>query len=454
MAGMAALYWAILVSRLPVFNMISGYFWHFMQFVDKPPGSLWLIVPLTLIAAAGLWLIHKFINRKAVVLCALILLGYLLHLGIGFLDGQGIDGFRARLLTFGHAEFVKLACTEPSLEAITTDYESFLDINPNIRYAPTKPPGQLLFYVLSQKVTEVISPSESYQKRVLKLSLFVSLVWPLLAFMVVWPLYYVARRIYDHETAVMSGILFLFIPSVMLVILHLDQVLYPILFVMTILFAVKAGRESNHALAVINGIFIYLSLYVSFSLIVAWPVTLALLAMYSQTKFRWRGMALSVIGTLVMHGLFYLLFRYDAIERYTDAMMYHQAWKLWQPGISESMKYGLLNLTEYFCWMGLPLATLFVVSLAKPARNLAARRFNEIQWFSIIAVMALAGMAFLGQTKGEVARLWIFMTPLVCMVAAAEIKRRFPLRYDKMILFTIALQFVTIMLMKHIQDFW
>lgn len=453
-AGLAVIYWIILLFRIPVFNVVPDYFWHCMQFIDKPPGSTWLILPLMMIAAIGLWLIYRYREHKGIVVTVLIMLGYTLHVGIGFLGGRGIDGFRARLLTFGHAEFVKLACAEPNLKTIATDYESFLEINPSIRYAPTKPPGQLLFYILSQKVTELVSPSENYQERVLKLSLFISLVWPLLAFLVIWPLYAAARLIFDHKTAIVSGVLYLFVPSVMLVILHLDQVLYPMLFMMTILFALKAGQKSSHTLALTNGIMIYLSLYFSFSLIVVLPISLALMLLRGRDKFRWQAAASSVIGTAAMYGLFYLLFHYDAITRYSNTMIYHQAWKQWQPGISETLKFGLLNPVEFFCWLGLPLAVLFFAALIRFCRNASFRHFGGIQWLPVIIALALAGMALLGQTKGEVARLWIFMIPMICMIAAAEIIRRFLQRYGKMVLYVVALQFVTIMLMKHIQDFW
>ena len=453
-AGLAVLYWTVLVFRLPFFNVAPGYFWHFMQYIDKPPGSFWLLGPLLLVAVCGLWLVYKYHDRRSLALAVLILLGYFLHLGIGFLDGRGIDGFRVRLLTFGHAEFVKLAGARPSISAITNDYETILENNPDLRYTATKPPGQLLFYVLSQKITEAISPSETYQGRMLKLSLFISLVWPLLAFLVIWPMYSIAKRMYDHETAVMAGVLYLFIPSVMLVILHLDQVLFPLLFVLTIGTALRAGRVESYVMAVASGVLVYLSLYISFSLVVVWPVSIAMIILYGQGRFRWKGAALSVLGTLLMYGLFYALFHYDALTRYANAMMYHRAWKLWQPELSETIKFGLLNLIEFACWLGLPLAVWFLASVGGAMGKGDGQKSGKTRWVPVIVALAVGCMAFLGQTKGEVARLWIFIIPLICMTIAFEIKRRFPHQYNEVVLYTIGLQFITVILMKYIQDFW
>jgi hypothetical protein len=453
-AGLALLYWAVLVFRLPIFNVVPDYFWHFMQYDDQPPGSFWLLGQLLLVAVCGLWLVLKYHGRKGIVIAVLILLGYLLHLGIGFLDGRGIDGFRVRLLTFGHSEFVKLACAGPSISAITNDYETILANNPDLRYTATKPPGQLLFYVLSQTITEAISPSETYHDRMLKLSLFISLVWPLFAFLVIWPMYSIAKRLYDHETAVMAGVLYLFIPSVMLVILHLDQVLFPLLFMLTIGTALRAGREASYVMAVASGTLVYLSLYMSFSLAVVWPVSIAMIILHGQGRFRWKGAALSVLGTLLMYGLFHALFHYDALTRYANAMMYHRAWKLWQPGLSETMKFGLLNLIEFACWLGLPPAVWFLASVGGAMEKGDRQKSGNAAWFPVIIALAVGGMAFLGQTKGEVARLWIFIIPLICLAVAFEIRRRFPYQYNGAVLYTIGLQYITVILMKYIQDFW
>ncbi len=453
-AALAVLYWIIIIFRLPVFTIVPGYFWHFMHFMKKPPGSPWLYMPLTLIAALGLYLVYKFRERKAPAIIILILLGYVLQIGTGFLDGHGINAFRSRLLSFGHAEFVKLASADLDTKLIVTNYEDILTDNPQIKFAHTKPPGQLLFYVLSQRITETISPSASYTPRAVKLTLFISLVWPLLAFLVIWPMYSVARALYDHRTALMAATLYLFVPSVMLVILHLDQVLYPLLFMLAISMALKAGQKSSYIWAGLCGVFVYLAAYVSFSLIVAWPVAAGLMTAVSKRRFWWKGILLSIVGAAVMYWLFYSAFNYSALTRFENAMAYHRAWKAWQPGLSNAFEFGVLNLIEFFCWVGLPIAVLFLVSAWDSVKDVLAKRFKNIRWPVIISVLALGGIALFGETKGEVGRLWIFMIPLVCIIAASEIVRRFSRTSDRTFLYIVTLQFITVMLIKHFQDFW
>ncbi len=453
-AGLAGIYWTIIIFRLPVFTMIPGYFWHFMRFMDKPPGSPWLYVPLTLIAALGLYLVYIFRERKTPVLIVLILLGYILQVGTGFLDGHGIDGFRSRLLSFGHSEFVKLASADLEAKPVVTNYEDILADNPKIKFAHTKPPGQLLFYVVSQRITEFISPSTSYAPRVIKLTMFISLVWPLLAFLVIWPLYAVARALYDHETALMAATLYLIVPSVLLVILHLDQVLYPMLFMLTVLIGLKAGQKSNYIWAGLCGVFVYLAAFVSFSLIVVWPVAAALMTAVSKRRFWWKGVLLSMAGVAVMYWLFYAAFNYSALTRFENAMAYHRAWKAWQPGLFNALEFGVLNLIEFFCWLGLPIAVLFFMPSYDLVKDILAKRFKDVRWPVMITVLALGGMAFFGETKGEVGRLWIFMIPLVCIVAVSEIVRRYSHNTGKVFLYILTLQFITVMLFKYFQDFW
>jgi len=113
-----------------------------------------------------------------------------------------------------------------------------------------------------------------------------------------------------------------------------------------------------------------------------------------------------------------------------------------------------LNCVEFFCWLGLPMALLVLLSAGDSVRNIMARKFNTSHWSTVFFVLVLAGLALFGQTKGEVARLWIFMIPPMCIVAAAGMVRRFQNNIEKASGYIIGLQFITILLMKYFRDFW
>ncbi len=72
---------------------------------------------------------------------------------------------------------------------------------------------------------------------------------------------------------------------------------------------------------------------------------------------------------------------------------------------------------------------------------------------SLLFALVLLFLIFLGKCRGEVVRLWLFMTPLLCVVVAQGITRRFPNNKARVLALVAALQFVTIVFIKVFQDF-
>jgi hypothetical protein len=192
---LAVLYWLIVLFEIPVFQTVPGYFWHFMHYVQKPVMDYWFVLPVLLIAALALFIVRRFRNNRIVTISTLVLAGYLMHMGLGFMDGRGIDSFRIRKLASGHSEFVRMAAAEPGFRMITDHYETMLEENPVVEFCRTKPPGQLLFYVFTQRIANIVMPATGNANKVLNLTTFISYVWPLLAFLVIWPLYYLAKNV-------------------------------------------------------------------------------------------------------------------------------------------------------------------------------------------------------------------------------------------------------------------
>jgi uncharacterized membrane protein YoaK (UPF0700 family) len=62
-------------------------------------------------------------------------------------------------------------------------------------------------------------------------------------------------------------------------------------------------------------------------------------------------------------------------------------------------------------------------------------------------------VGLLGQTNGEVQRLWLFMVPLVCLFVAEETQTLFKRRESGIVLVVI-LQLVTLFLTVKFQDFY
>jgi predicted membrane channel-forming protein YqfA (hemolysin III family) len=74
---------------------------------------------------------------------------------------------------------------------------------------------------------------------------------------------------------------------------------------------------------------------------------------------------------------------------------------------------------------------------------------------ALALTVAAAGvmLAVFGKTQGEVARLWLFLVPCLCLVAARELVRRFGGSNAQALALLLLLQGGTVYLMKRFMDF-
>jgi len=455
-------YWLILIFELPLFKLVPGYFWHAMEYMKKSLPAIWLLIPLLVISAIAV----RFILRKAApgkwCLLVIIGLGVAFQMVFGFVEGRGIDDLRMRLVASGHAEFVHLAVKYKDMAYVAGHYEEFLQKSDTLAYAKTKPPGQLLFYMITQQVSEYFTSPTNPRDRFVSMITFSSFLFPVLSCMVLIPLFYIARIFTDHRTAIRACLIYIFVPSVTLVTTHLDQVLYPLMAMLTVATIVYGCKYNNRPAIIASGILLYLDLFVSFSLL---PVALICLLMggiiwrESQNGNVISRQFLMVLilwgaGFVVTWLLFWMFLNYNPVHRFQEAMAFHQQWKEWQPGLMNMILFALLNVIEFLCWMGLSLAVVYLSHTMGMARSIFAGGRDRWALFVAGYALILILMALFGRTKGEVNRLWIFMLPPICLMAARELVRRFAHKSDMALTGLVILQFITTLVIKRFQDFW
>lgn len=455
-------YWVVLVFRLPVFKSVPGYFWHFMQFIDKPLGNLWLIVPVVGLTILIVSIVMQRPQRRRLNLLLLILLGYTIQMSLGFMEGRGLDGLRSRMVMTGHAEFAEIAAAEGDLLKVVTRYEELCRDNESVRYANTKPPGQLLFYMLTQKISNLLAPQSTPADRFIRLVTFASYAYPLLSYLVIIPMLYFCRLFMEGKHAILPSILYLFVPSVTLVTLHLDQVLYPALSMLCLCFIAYASHKRSLALALLSGAVAYLALFVSFSLLPMIPLALIVASICvcrsheKENRLRGYGKMLAgfVAGLLVLLVMFKLLLNYDPLLQFQNVMSFHEAWKAWEPGTKNTVLFAFLNYVEYACWVGLPIATVYLANAGRAVKETATRQINAMNLLSLSVVVVLVFLGLFGRTKGEVGRLWIFMAPLVCVFVCHELAHRFKDKLPWAFGLLLTMQLITTLAIKRYQDFW
>jgi len=454
-------HWAILILGLPVLERLPRWFFPLQR---KPGGAVWLLALMVAVSLVVLLATVRVRRRYGPKLVVLMLLGVGLQWGFGLVEGRGARAISDRMAVTGHAEFARVAVRlhDRSIPSIVSGYESLVDAGELGLYASAKPPGQLLLYVATQRAADLLDPRDSAEGRLDALRVFATAVWPFLGYLVLIPLFWVGRSLGGPRTALSACVLYLFLPSVNLINLHTDQVFFPLFFTTGLLLTIRSMRRGRLPGALGAGAFLYLAVFCSFSLLVLGLFVPALSVWLARDRVTGRRdvrrlvtVLLGVgLGALIVDGAFRLAFGYDVIERFQRALEAHVAWKGWKPRLDYHVYFGCLNLLEYAVWIGVPVATLLVAAGLTSVRAARRHRLSGTACLTGLVLLCLLLLAFFGRTKGEVARLWLFLAPCICLAVAAELLRRYGRRSERVLILVVGLQGVTVYLTKVFQDFW
>ena len=99
------------------------------------------------------------------------------------------------------------------------------------------------------------------------------------------------------------------------------------------------------------------------------------------------------------------------------------------------------------------MALLFISRLVRSGYAFLQRRASSLDGLMAAFMVTYLALGLLGQTRGEVQRLWLFMVPLVCLFVAEETQTLFKRREGGMVL-VVCLQLVTLFLTAKFQDFY
>jgi hypothetical protein len=446
-------HWAILALRLPVFTSLPWWFW---DFSERPLGALWLAAPLAALGALAVLVALRSSAPAAARAAVLIAIGFAWQQGFGLLEGRGLDGVRDRIVWSGHAQFARAAVREESAAAIVRDYESQAPREAYGKYAASKPPGTLLLYVWTERIARRLHPDAGDPLE--RLQTTASLLWPLVCYVVLLPMMGLARRSLHPEAGPLAGALYLFVPSVTLMTLHTDQTFYPLLAVIAVWLAALAGDRRSAVLAGAAGAWLYLALFFSFGLVAVAPLAAAQAVALSRergARLEPRRLAKLALGAAAgfgaSDGILRAAFGYDIAARYRGAMAHHVAWKFgWEWSVSNVASIAWLDTLETVLWLGIPLAAL---AGAACLRGLRARSLAPAPALGAALAAVFAALLLFSRTKGEVGRLWLFLVPFACLVAADALARMPAARRRWCLPACFALQGGTLLLTKAFQDF-
>jgi hypothetical protein len=451
------IHWLVLYLRIPVLDALP--YWKY-NLRPIPINHLWIVFVFFCLCMAIL-LSHLKVNNTF-KLIGLIVLGTAIQFSLAYSKGQGMDGMRVRISDSGHTEFAKIAVEQPGVLHALRNYET-LAKKKSYGYIPSKPPGTLFFYMLTEKISNAFWPVSDPEIRLNNLYTFASIAWPVLSYLALIPLFFLARELFaSSEWALVTCLLYIVVPSVDLITLHTDQVLFPLMVLVPVLMSVVALRKDKILFAVLAGITLYLAAYFSFGLAVIGllvPVFL-FVAIPENTLRPWpliiRHAFAMLLGAALTHLLISFTLNYDIIFRYNRAIEHHLAWKDWENTLGTYLRAGITDAVEFSVWVGLPLILLFVVAVGVSVHQILIRKPTFFSYYSLVLAGIFVVLLVIGKTKAETARLWLFLVPFLCLSVASFIRQQnWTSRHTNLfIVLILFLEMGTTYFTLHYQDFW
>jgi hypothetical protein len=468
MISASVVQWTILIFRIPVFSSMYGWYW---KFIDKTDYFYfdWLVPILfvVLILAAKYYLKNprvSFVN-----LLPLVVFGALLQFAFAYVEGGSFEILRESYARSPHKIYAEFASTGAGLVDTIRNYEDVLGHN---SFAGTKPPGLVGFYILLEKISFVLNPSLLAHERFYRLTRLIAWIFPFLSMLVIYPLSSLGKRFLGEKNAIIPALFYTCLPNVLLIQLFMDQTLYPLLFVLVIWLVVRAVDGNAISFSIAAGLLIYLSIFVSFSLLPALFIAFMLIGMHGL--FTWTGYSTSIgkvsmtasnlwvyirlgLGVLFGMGVLYLFFQtllnYNFLERYSNAISIHRELKNYDTGLGGLLPAALLNNCDYGVWTGTSILILSMLAVIGSLARIFKKRLSDFDWLSLSFLATYLAINFAGQTGGETGRLWIFLSPVVILLVAEQAPMIFKKR-ESGVYMVIILQFITVVLTLKFQDFF
>lgn len=447
-------HWLILIFNWPLFDLIPFWYW---QTISKTNPTSWLIIPLVLLLFVGYYLLQSTFLSNSKKTLLVMLIGYLMMIGFTAIEGDPYQVLYDKRYISGHRSYIAVAARNEGGQEFLYDYESALGHD---RFYATKPPGVYMLYRSLLGIGSVIFPVETYEQKYDAINHTSMLLLPLFALATTIFVEKLTRTFTDINPANLPGYLLIIIPNFLLLTVTIDQSIIPFLFTSGLLLGILAINKKSFWLSLIFGLFLYIGLYFSFSLLPLVPLLglWIVLEIFRDWKtYNFNALRKFVLGSLsgfaILFLFFLLVFNYSPLARYQSAIAVHEMQRYLPTTISNYLDMYLLNNVEMATWIGFPLAVTSIMAISVSAINLFWGKWKSIDSMALAFTGTYLFVNHFSNTLSEVGRLWIFFVPLICIITADFLQNR--MQKKSYMLFFLLLQLITaFMIVQHLRITW
>lgn len=444
----------LLALALDVFPWLRGpEDWRLALQMPQEPSRLWL--PLGVMGALvalifwfDRWLLSRQDDKQAsrstgrkiwVVLCAVALGVPVLQLSL--LAVKYHDPFQEmfdQTITPYDSGFFSVAAQINDLDAFLRDYPDVMRQMPEqIGFRPrTHPPGAMAaMWVVGWVVDRIpflASPIVSklrlyrcedpvlteYNDRQFTRAL-AQMALPFWSGLTVLPLFALGKRLWGYRIGFLAAVCYPLIPAINAWPAFWDA-LYPLAMCITLL-SVEIGLERRRpVIFLVGGLVVSLASFFSFGNLLMAPIA----ALYGlarallgrgASRSTWMlpilGSAWLALGAVSVWLIYWYGWGVAGWDVYSMALRAHKQM------IRPYWTFLLYNLYDFFVFVGIPTTVYFVAKVTTSVRALLVGQARPADVPSLIGIAVLLGLDVIGITRGEVARLWSFLIPVVVLVS-------------------------------------
>lgn len=430
----------------------------FFRYKIKTIGAyspLFLGFVLSLLTPSLLGKTHRLTKQMGFVYFFSVFLQFSFALSMG----KGLFPLFKGIHSSGHSEFARSAQKIESTHEAISQYEK-LKTKTKGGFIESKPPGTVLFYYYTKKIADFLFPFLKNKKLAFFLmELLACFLWPFFSMLVLIPLYFLTRHFFSSYVSLVACLLYGSTPMTSLVTMHMDQVLYPLLFVTTLLLGVKGSQKSSLPLLFLAGLSLYLSVFCTFGMLTLFPfLGLFYFSLSGSLIKSLKDLSFTIMGFSLFYGFMYFVMNYNTFENYQQALSHSRSWvRATEFSWARFWYSGKINFFEYGTYLGLPL--LFTLALSFVSRSkafllsLKKMTFSPEFVFSFGTFFIILFMHGFQRNTAEVIRLWLFTSSLFSVSGALFLTRFFRGKIFTMLPLFISLQWLCILIIKIRTDF-
>lgn len=306
----------------------------------------------------------------------------------------------------------------------------------------THPPGSMLLFLFADRIAQLIS---HYQPDdYLNYSLGAAWVRLFFNFIPLFGIGLLTKEVADSQSAKRAMLLLAVVPSFLFFAISPSS--FEIAFVVFGLwFLIKAIKSTNLnylAWTIGAGLIFAIATIMNFGLFSLYATVLIFLAscLYLK-KIDWPK-ALAIFLLILLIGLGWLVFsavflHYNYLTGWQLSLAAHHQMIADRPYLI----WLLVNLYDFAIFFGVPLVVLFIIF----CREIFWQKQYPIWLMATTAILTLAVIDLIGISRGEVARIWLFLTPLFIIPISIKIEGLTNRRFLDNLLFSLMLVSVYIM---------